>query len=154
MASASTSYGIGKIHFQFDVFINHRGPDVKKGLASHLHHRLTAHGLRVFLDKEELQVGNKLTPQIEGAIKTASVHVAIFSPLYAESSWCLNELVQILETGSTIIPVFYDVNPSDLWWTRGRDGVYARARKCLKRSVDTIPALLQNGEWGFLMLQK
>eukprot|EP00253_Pinus_taeda_P034611 PITA_34611 len=126
-ASPSTSYGTGNNSFQFDVFINHRGPDVKKGIASHLYHRLLADGLRVFLDIEELQGGDNLTPQIEGAIKTASVHVAIFSPRYAESSWCLRELVQMLESGKTILPIFYNVSPSELRWTRGGDGLSSRA---------------------------
>jgi Cdc6-like AAA superfamily ATPase len=72
-----------------------------------------------------------MTPQIEGAIRTASVHVAIFSPRYAESSWCLKELVQMLESGSTIIPVFYNVEPSDLRWTRGGDRDYARTLSIL-----------------------
>jgi len=141
MASTSTSYGIGNNYSQFDVFINHRGPDVKKGLASHFYHRLLAHGLKVFLDIEELQGGDNLTPQIEGAIKTASVHIAIFSPRYAESSWCLNELVQMLESGKTILPVFYNVNPSELRWTRGGDGVYAQALRVLekKRTFESKP---------------
>jgi len=39
--------------------------------------------------------------------RTASIHIAIFSPRYAESTWCLNELVLMLESRSTIIPVFY-----------------------------------------------
>lgn len=141
MASPSTSYGIGNHYSQFEVFINHRGPDVKKGLASHLYYSLSRHGLRVFLDAEELQGGDNLTPQIEGAIRTASVHIAILSPRYAESSWCLNELVQMLESGKTIIPVFYNVNPSELRWTWNGDGVYAQALHNLekKRTFDSQP---------------
>jgi hypothetical protein len=100
---------------------------VKKTLASHLYHRLLVHGLRVFLDYQELQEGDKLTSQIEGAIRSASVNIAIFSANYAESSWCMNELLMILESGSTIIPVFYGVQPSQLRWTQGDNGAYARA---------------------------
>jgi hypothetical protein len=37
----------------------------------------------------------------------------------------------MVESGSTIIPVFYNVQPSDLRWTRGGDGVYARALSIL-----------------------
>lgn len=83
----------------YDVFINHRGPDVKKTLASHLYHRLLVHGLQIFLDFEELQEGDNLTSQIEGAIRTTSVHIVIFSTNYAESNWCLNELLLMLESG-------------------------------------------------------
>jgi len=117
--------------YVYDVFINHCDSDVKKTLASHIYLQLKQQGLAVFLDQQELQEGENTTPQIEGAIRTASVHVAIFSLGYAESSWCLKELVQMLESGSTIIPVFYKVEPSDLLWTRAGDRDYARTLKIL-----------------------
>ena len=97
----------------YDVFINHRRPDVKKTFATDLYHALTKHGLRVFLDIEELLEGDKLNSQSESAIRTAAVQIAIFSPGYALSSWCLNELLymfEMLERGSTILPVFYMSN--------------------------------------------
>lgn len=109
-----------KYHFTYDVFINHRGPDVKDTFASHLYHCLRAHGLRVFLDIEELQKGETITPQIERAIQRSSVHMAIFSENYAQSIWCLHELSLMLQSGSTIIPVFYGVEPSDLQSTHGK----------------------------------
>jgi len=120
-------------HIYYDVFINHRGPDVKKTLASHLYHRLLAHGLRVFLDTEELQKGDTIAGQIQRAIQTASVHVAIFSPGYANSSWCLDELALMLQSRSSIIPVFYKVRPSELRWAEGGDGVYAKVLRVLEQ---------------------
>lgn len=132
-AAASTSYGGGNNNYVYDVFINHRGPDVKNTLAADLYRRLCKHQLRVFLDQEELQEGENITPQIESAIRTASVHIAIFSPRYAESNWCLNELLLMLKSGSTILPIFYGVKPSHLRWTeRNKNGVYARALRVLQ----------------------
>lgn len=102
----------------YEVFINHHGKDVKKTLASHLYRRLCDHGFRVFLDLTEMRVGNSIDSQLEGAIATASVNVAIFSQRYAQSKWCLNELVQMnnrMQKGeASIIPIFYKVNPCDL----------------------------------------
>lgn len=77
--SASASYSA------YDVFINHRGLDVKSTFASHLYRRLLDRGLRVFLDKPELKEGHEISSQIEAAIGKASVHIAIFSKKYAES---------------------------------------------------------------------
>jgi len=77
-----------------------------------------------------MQEGEPITPQIKRAIRTASVHIAIFSKGYADSTWCLDELLDMLDTvksGSAILPVFYNVQPSDLRWTRGGDRVNARA---------------------------
>jgi hypothetical protein len=125
----------------FDVFINHRGPDVKKTFASHLYRRLISYGLRVFLDYQEMQEGEDLKSQIQGAIKTASVHVAIFTPNYAASNWCLDELVLMLESEAPIIPVFHNVKPTDLRRTQGGEGVYARSLLNLekKRTHESQP---------------
>eukprot|EP00253_Pinus_taeda_P007680 PITA_07680 len=124
----------------YHVFISHRGPDVKKTLASHLYHRLfSAQRLRVFLDKPQLRVGDDFPSQIKEAIRTASVHVAIFSPGYAASEWCLNELLYMLESGAPIIPVFYHVQPADLRRTQSKGGVYSKALRKMewKKTYDS-----------------
>jgi hypothetical protein len=119
-----------------NVFINHRGPDVKKTFASYLYHRLRYHGMEVFLDQQELKGGDNLTSTILDAIRSASVHVAIFSPKYAESTWCLEELDLMLKSEAPIIPVFYHVKPAELrwtqvksklWWRKVKTGAYAQA---------------------------
>lgn len=136
MASSST---LASPNDSYHVFINHRGVDVKKTLASHLYHRLRSAipGLRVFLDKPELRVGNDFPSQIQEAIRTASVHVAIFSRGYAESEWCLNELFYMLESGVSIIPIFYHVQPADLRRTQSGDGVYSMGLRRLEPQYDS-----------------
>lgn len=98
----------------YDVFINHRGPDTKATFASPLYRRLLSHGFRPFLDEQELEAGFDFPSQIVHAIRAASVHVAVFSPRYTESTWCLNELLLMRESGCPIIPVFYKVSPAEL----------------------------------------
>lgn len=101
----------------YDVFISHRGPDVKKTLASLIYYRLRNRGLSVFLDKNEMNRGEVIQHAICKAIQTARIHVAIFSQSYAESTWCLEELNLMWESKkegrSSIITVFCDVKPSD-----------------------------------------
>ncbi|XP_057829873.1 disease resistance protein Roq1 isoform X2 [Cryptomeria japonica] len=98
----------------FDVFINHRGPDVKDTLALQLHKSLTDLGLKTFLDSEEMELGEAFPSTIHDAICSSSVHLAIFSKRYAESAWCLAELDLMLHTKCKIIPIFYDVSPLHL----------------------------------------
>ncbi|GLJ33674.1 hypothetical protein SUGI_0676750 [Cryptomeria japonica] len=98
----------------FDVFINHRGPDVKQTLATELYNSLGQIGIRAFLDSEEKEFGNYFPSTIETAIGYAKVHIAIFSKRYAESAWCLAELVLMLQSEAKIIPVFYKVEPREL----------------------------------------
>eukprot|EP00253_Pinus_taeda_P033013 PITA_33013 len=119
-SSSSSSTNTGQV---YEFFLNHRGPDTKKGLASHIYRRLIVSELNVFLDQPELRKGENILHQIKEAIGTASVHVAIFSPTYAQSTWCLEELALMVESKSTIIPVFHDVDPSELRWTQSGDGV-------------------------------
>lgn len=86
-----------------------------------------------------MQEGDDLTSQIVAAINTASVQVAIFSQNYAESSWCLMELVLMLESlkaGATIIPVFHGVKPADLRRTQDEFRGYAYGLLKLKVKTD------------------
>lgn len=113
-------------NYNYDVFISHRGPEVKNTFAGYLYRDLCAHGLQPFLDREELRAGECIDPQIEGAIKSAYVHIVILSPGFADSRWCLDELLLMLKkTGDIIIPIFYNVKPSEPRWAN--DGRYAQA---------------------------
>ncbi|XP_059076496.1 disease resistance protein RPV1-like [Cryptomeria japonica] len=128
-ASASTpaTFRTPSQQLRWDVFINHRGPDVKHTLAKAMYHVLHATGLRVFLDSEELSLGDFLPAALQQAMRSAPLHVVIFSPTYAESIWCLAELSFMLKSGATIIPVFFNVQPTDLRWVAQGEGMYAKA---------------------------
>lgn len=110
---------------QYDVFLNHRGPDLKKTFVSHLHKALRLAGCDPFLDAKSLVKGQHGLNSINEVLTGVLVHVAIFSPRYAESKYCLNELCDILESQKPIIPVFYDVEPGNLRWTEV--GPFAKA---------------------------
>eukprot|EP01018_Ginkgo_biloba_P026599 Gb_16703 [translate_table: standard] len=115
----------GSDYPSYDVFINHRGPDVKASLATLIYQHLSVFNVRVFLDQKELRTGDFLPLAIQHAITTCNVHVAIFSKNYAQSPWCLAELSFMRKTGSKIIPVYYDVQPSDVRYVYS--GLYAQA---------------------------
>jgi len=123
-ASTSTSAAANPNTKSYQVFITHRGVDVKETFARSLYLRLFDKGLTSFLDKEEMRQGYQISSQIERAIRTASVQLAIFSPRYAESDWCLNELLLMLESNAPIIPVFYRVKPAEVRWMMGLYGEY------------------------------
>ncbi|KAG0609443.1 hypothetical protein M758_8G185100 [Ceratodon purpureus] len=101
---------------QYDVFINHRGPDVKKTFVAHLNAALRRDGFRPFLDAKDIGQGRHVFKSIDKALKGACVHVAVFSKRYAESKYCLNELCDMLRSGQVILPVFNGVNAEDLRW--------------------------------------
>ncbi|CAN5971991.1 unnamed protein product, partial [Sphagnum jensenii] len=119
----------------FNVFLNHRGPDVKKDFVAHLHEALFNAGLHPFTDMESLVKGQHGQTSIYEALGGASVHVAVFSKGYADSTFCLDELCAMLESKKRVIPVFYDVSPDDLKCTNKlQNGAYANAfRKTHKK---------------------
>lgn len=110
---------------EWDVFLNHRGPDVKDGFAAHLEEALGYAGLNAFLDKKSLEPADLAFESIMDALKSAKVHVAILSKGYADSKYCLSELVAIMGSGKPVIPVFYDVEPCEL--RRVEKGRFAEA---------------------------
>lgn len=101
-------------HATYDVFVNHRGPDVKLTFAAHLTDALRRAGFHPFLDAKSIREGNHVFKSIDEGLSRANVHVAIFSKGYAESKYCLDELCAMLQSQKVIIPVFYDVQPQDL----------------------------------------
>ena len=62
--------------------------------------------------------GEEISPALLEAIELSKISVVVFSKNYASSKWCLRELVKILDcrkkNGQIIIPVFYQVDPSDI----------------------------------------
>ncbi|GLJ48057.1 hypothetical protein SUGI_1014710 [Cryptomeria japonica] len=111
----------------YDIFINHHGGDAKHKIANSIYRSLDATGLRVLLDKDELKPGDFFPRALEEAMRSASLHIAIFSEHYAESPWCLAELAFMLETGTKFIPIFYHVDPATLRWAIKGKGRYAEA---------------------------
>uniref|UniRef100_A0A0A0L2L7 TIR domain-containing protein n=1 Tax=Cucumis sativus TaxID=3659 RepID=A0A0A0L2L7_CUCSA len=85
-----------------DVFINHRGVDTKKTVAALLYDRLVRVNLRPFLDYKNMKPGDKLFDEIHGAIRKCKVGVAVFSPRYCESYFCLHELAMMFESNKKV----------------------------------------------------
>ncbi|EMS47056.1 hypothetical protein TRIUR3_17484 [Triticum urartu] len=61
-----------------------------------------------------MRPGDRLRETISARISECSVAVAIFSPSYFDSEYCLWELATLVESRKTIIPIFYNIKPSDL----------------------------------------
>ncbi|KAK3438907.1 hypothetical protein EUGRSUZ_C03470 [Eucalyptus grandis] len=78
------------------------------------------------MDEEELWKGEEIAPAILRAIGESRISIVVFSENYASSSWCLDELVRIVECrdtmGQIVWPVFYKVDPSDVRKQRRRYG--------------------------------
>ncbi|KAM7470219.1 hypothetical protein LguiA_008402 [Lonicera macranthoides] len=110
----------------YDVFLSFRGKDVRRNFLDHLYEALVQAGFGTFRDNNEIERGESLMPELDKAIKESRISIIVFSKNYATSPWCLDELVMILKCRSTsrheVLPVFYDVSPSEIRNQKGRTG--------------------------------
>ncbi|KAH1256578.1 TMV resistance protein N [Glycine max] len=123
-------------NINYDVFLSFRGEDTCASFTSHLYTALHNLGIFVFKDDETLPRGNKISPSLRLAIEESRLSVVIFSRNYAESRWCLKELEKIMEchrtTGQVVVPVFYDVDPSEV---RHQTGHFGKAFRNLENRL-------------------
>ncbi|KAI3742253.1 hypothetical protein L1987_59933 [Smallanthus sonchifolius] len=105
-------------HTRYDVFLSFRGEDTRNSFTDHLYSALVRAGLRTFRDDDEIDRGQEIKPELRRAITESRASIVVLSKNYAESGWCLDELVLILEQRQNInhfvLPVFYHVDPSDV----------------------------------------
>ncbi|XP_008799255.1 TIR-only protein-like [Phoenix dactylifera] len=139
-----------------DVFINHRGADTKRTVAGLLYDRLVQLNLRPFLDSRTMEPGDKLYDCINSAILDCKVGIAIFSPRYCESFFCLHELAMLVESGKKLIPIFCDVKPSDILVADVGSHPPEKIelfRKALEEAKYTVGITFdsQNGNWSDLV---
>ncbi|MCH96675.1 TIR-NBS-LRR RCT1 resistance protein, partial [Trifolium medium] len=110
----------------YDVFLSFRGKDCRAKFISHLYTSLQNAGIYVFRDDDEIPRGDKISFSLLEAIGKSRISVVVLSSNYADSRWCLLELESIMETGRSrglvVIPVFYEVDPSEVRHQRGEFG--------------------------------
>nr|XP_023890756.1 TMV resistance protein N-like [Quercus suber]XP_023890757.1 TMV resistance protein N-like [Quercus suber]XP_023890758.1 TMV resistance protein N-like [Quercus suber]XP_023890759.1 TMV resistance protein N-like [Quercus suber] len=116
----STTRGTSSSSFtqrcRYNVFLSFKGEDTRNGFTSHLNGILRYNGINTFID-DELPRGEKISTELLEAIESSKISIIIFSKNYASSTWCLDELVKILEcknNGQVVLPVFYKVDPSNV----------------------------------------
>uniref|UniRef100_A0A7N0VGY0 TIR domain-containing protein n=1 Tax=Kalanchoe fedtschenkoi TaxID=63787 RepID=A0A7N0VGY0_KALFE len=138
MASGSSQNSEGLVH---DVFLSFRGEDVRKSFIDHLRAGLKREGITaIFYDDTRLERGDEIQSKLYEAIDCSKMAIVTFSHRYAESRWCLDELVRIMKRRShglmVVLPVFYDIDPTHV---RHQTGPYQEAfRKHKVAKIDRV----------------
>ena len=102
--------------WKYDVFLSFRGEDTRNNFTDHLYVALQRKDILTFRD-EKLEKGKSISDLFK-TIEKSQIAIIILSKNYASSTWCLDELAKIVkcreEMGLIVLPIFYDVDPTDV----------------------------------------
>ncbi|XP_034675241.1 toll/interleukin-1 receptor-like protein isoform X3 [Vitis riparia] len=129
--------------WSYDVFLSFRGEDTRFTFAAHLYEALDRKGVNTFFDDHKIRRGESISPTLVRAIEGSRSSIVILSQNYASSTWCLDELVKILECrktmGQLVLPVFYNVDPSDVRKHKRSFGeALVKHEKTLEQNMDKV----------------
>ena len=116
---------IPKRRVVYDVFISYCGEDTRLGFTDHLFAALERKRILAYRDDLDIPRGTVIEMKLLEALEPSRVAVIVFSKNYAASEWCLYELLSImackrkLNDEKVVLPVFYDVSPSEVRKQKG-----------------------------------
>ncbi|KAL1319057.1 hypothetical protein AAHE18_15G250500 [Arachis hypogaea] len=112
----SSSTSCSNHGWTYDVFVSFHGKDTRRNFTGYLADALDRKGIHIFRDDIRLKKGEGIPYALVKAIEESRIAVVVFSENYASSSWCLDELVEIMgcmkKKGQLVIPIFYFVDAS------------------------------------------
>ncbi|KAG8479436.1 hypothetical protein CXB51_029845 [Gossypium anomalum] len=128
---------------EYEVFLSFRGEDTRHNFTDHLYDALRRSGIVIFRDDTKLEAGEEIAPELFKAIQQSWCSVIVISENYVFSSWCLEELAEIVkqkkENGHKVFPIFYGVDPSDLRQQKGKvEAAFAKHEERYKENEAKI----------------
>nr|ACJ64855.1 disease resistance protein RPP1-like protein R1 [Arabidopsis thaliana] len=92
---------------------------------SHIMESFRRKGIDTFID-DNMERGKSIGPELKEAIKGSKIAIVLLSKNYASSSWCLDELAEIMKcrqmVGQIVMTIFYEVDPTDIKKQTGEFG--------------------------------
>jgi hypothetical protein len=101
---------------RYDVFLSFCGEDTRYSFTGFLYNALRREGFKIFMDDEGLEGGNQISQTLLKAIEKSRLSIVVLSENYGYSTWCLDELVKIMECkkvkNQLVWPIFYKIEQS------------------------------------------
>lgn len=98
---------------RWDAFISHASED-KEAVVTPLAAALRAAGLTIWVDQEELRLGDRLREKIDEGLAASRFGIVVLSPSFLAKRWAareLNGLLELEEVGhKVIVPVWHGID--------------------------------------------
>jgi hypothetical protein len=137
---------------QKDIFLSHANED-KETVALPLARLLEQSGLTVWLDVQELSVGDRLRESLDAALRISRFGVVILSPAFFVKIWPQRELSALLAMeecrNKVVLPVLHNLNSKQLALASPllADRIFTQTELGLhKVAADILNAVRRSGE--------
>lgn len=107
--NSTENHIVEKSEFEWDVFLSHSSADKEKVVE--IAAKIKAAGLRVWLDAEQIDLGDHITAKIEHGLAKSKKVLVCLSPALGKSNWCRAEYGPYLndeisrQTPARVIPL-------------------------------------------------
>lgn len=102
-------------NFEWDAFISHASED-KEEFVLPLYEMLTRKGMKIWVDKHEISLGNSLRRKLDEGLAKSRFGIVILSEYFFQKEWAKKELDALVsrEDGQekVILPVWHKINKS------------------------------------------
>ncbi len=103
--------------FYWDVFISHARED-KAGVATPLANALRRFGIKVWIDEQQLTIGDSLRRKIDEGLARSRFGIVILSPSFFAKEWPKKELDGLVSRDDgqekVILPIWHNVSKKDV----------------------------------------